>query len=757
MDGKKKKRVKVRIAGMSCVSCVRTIENSLTKLNGVFEVRVNLASEDADIIYNPDIANIENIKNAIERAGYNYLGVVGEIENDEKKIKSLELKDKFHRIIIGFAVGFSLLLLTYMPMRFFISMPYIMLIVSTPAFIYLCYPIFLGAYHSLLNRSLSIDVMYSMGIGVAFIASLLGTFEIVLSQNFLFYDTAVLLATFLTMGRYLEATAKGKTSESIKKLINLQPKNAIVIKNGTEVEVSIDNVEVGDIVLVKPGERIPVDGVVVSGESYVDESMITGELLPVRKILGDAVIGGTMNKNGVLKIRATKVGSETVLAQIIELIEEARNSKPAVQRIADKVITYFIPAVLGIAILSFVVWFLVIGNTLLFSLTTLISVLVIACPCALGLATPIAVTMGIGKGAELGILIKNGETLEISAKITTVIFDKTGTLTEGNPEVVNIVTFNANEDYILKIAASVEKNSEHPLGKAILKKAEKMGINYKGVSKFKVIEGMGVIGEIDGDEIIVGNKFLFEKSGIKVPDVVMSHALQLENKGMTVVMVGIKGEIKGLIAIADKIKEDANATIREFKKMGMNVMMITGDNKQTAEAVASVLEIKRVIAEVLPQDKVREVRKLQELGEIVAFVGDGINDAPAMAQADVGIAIGNGTDIAIESGDIVLMKNNLMDAVTAIQLSKKVMKIIKQNLFWAFAYNIGLIPVAAGLLYPFSGIILRPEWAGLAMAMSSVTVVLHTLLLKNYKTPVVSTTSATHRHSLNEKNKNMIS
>ena len=729
-------KITVKIGGMSCASCVRTVENAINALDGVLDVNVNLGAEKAYIAFNPKMVGLPEIKDAIESAGYQYIGLEGEEGDAEKESREKELKSKLNRVIVGFAVGIPMMLLTYISLEIPIPLPYLMLILSTPVFIYLSYPIFSAGYHALKNKNLSMDVMYSMGIGVAFVASIFGTFGIVLSKDFLFYDTAILLATFLMMGRYLEARAKGRTSEAIKKLMGLQPKTAIIIKDEKEIEVPIDNVELGDIVLVKPGERMPVDGEVVEGESYVDESMITGEPVPVLKKSGEKIIGGTVNTNSILKFRATKVGKETVLAQIIKLVEEAQGSKPQVQRIADTAVAYFIPAVLGIAILSFGVWYLIIGNTLLFALTTLISVLVIACPCALGLAIPTAVTVGIGRGAELGILIKNGEALEISEKITTVVFDKTGTLTEGRPEVTDIIAFEGNEDEVLRVAANLEKNSEHPLGKAIVKKVSLNNILLGDVRDFMAVSGKGVIGIMNGKDVLVGNRMLFREKRIKYSENTEKTILKLEKEGKTVVMVAIDRKMTGVIAIADRIKESAKEAIRDLKKMGVKVTMITGDNRRTAEAVGISLGIDRVLAEVLPQDKAKEVKKLQSSGEVVAFVGDGINDAPAVAQADVGIALGSGTDIAMESGDIVLMKDNLKDVVAGIQLSRKVMAKIKQNLFWAFAYNSALIPVAAGLLYPIYGITFRPELAGLAMAMSSVTVVSLSLLLKKYIPPI---------------------
>ncbi|MGZ7048137.1 MAG: copper-translocating P-type ATPase, partial [Methanobacterium sp.] len=542
-----------------------------------------------------------------------------------------------------------------------------------------------------------------------------------------------MLAAFLTLGRYLETRAIGQTSTAIKKLVGLQPKTATVIRGEKEVEIPIEDVEINDIIIVKPGERIPTDGEVIDGESYVDESVITGESIPVIKNKGKKIIGGTFNQNGVLKFKATKIGRDTVLSQIIKLVEDAQGSRPPVERIADRAVTYFIPTVLTIAIIAFSIWYFALGSTLLLALSVLISILVVACPCALGLATPTAVTVGIGRGAELGILIKDGSALETSEKITSILFDKTGTLTKGKPEVTDIIENNDNAKNILKYTASVEKNSQHPLANAILGYAMKQNIELLESTGFDTFGGKGVKATVDGKEVIVGNRVLLKEKEINISDF-EERILQLENEGKTAILVAVNGELNGIIAVADILKETTMATIEELKKMKINVWMITGDNKRTANAIANQVGIENVLAEVLPQDKANEVRKLQDNGEIVAFVGDGINDAPALAQSNVGIAIGSGTDIAIESGKIVLIKDDLMDAVAGIQLSKKVMSRIKQNLFWAFAYNTALIPVAAGVLYSIN-IVFRPEYAAFAMAMSSVTVVSLSLLLKGYMPP----------------------
>jgi P-type Cu+ transporter len=735
-------KVTLKIGGMTCAMCVKAIEDVLIKIDGISEVNVNLASERAHVTYNPNMTSIAAMKNAIEELGYHYLGLEGEITEDlEEKAIIKDLRGKRNRIIVGFGVSLPLLIIFYANIPLPIPMPYFMLAVSIVPFIYVSYPIFTAAYRSLRNRSLNMDVMYSLGIGVAFGSSILGTFQVVLTPEFMFYDTALMLAAFLMLGRYLETRAKGRTSTSIKKLIGMQPKTATVIRNSAEIKLPIEEVQINDLVIIKPGEKIPADGKVVGGESYVDESTITGEPLPVFKNPGKNVVGGTINKNGVLKFKADKIGKNTVLAQIIKLVDAAQGSKPPVQRIADRAVSYFIPTILTIAIAAFILWYFILNSTLLFGLTVLISILVVACPCALGLATPTAVTVGIGRGAELGILVKNGEALEISEKLTTVLFDKTGTLTKGQPEVTNLMGIRTNNETLLKLAASVEKNSEHPLAESIIKKADEEGIDLPESKEFDSFGGKGVKAVVDDKEVMVGNRSLFKDKNIPLTSAIEDKIFKLENEGKTAVIISFNGEITGIIAVADTLKENTGAGIEEVKKMKLQVTMITGDNQRTADAIAEQIGIKKVISEVLPQDKAAEVKRLQDDGEVVAFFGDGINDAPALAQADVGIAIGSGTDVAIESGEIVLIKDDLLDAVGGVQLSKKVMGRIKQNLFWAFAYNVVLIPVAAGILYPTFGITFRPEYAGLAMALSSVTVVSLSLMLKGFIPPAKKLTN----------------
>jgi Cu+-exporting ATPase len=728
------REVTLKIGGMVCATCVQTIEAALRALPGILSANVNLGTEKAYVVYNPSVSAIPDMRKAIEDAGYQYLGIAGEVsEEAEKAARDRDLHDKFLRFTTGFAVSIPLMLAMWLPLGLSMhTLAYAMLVISAPVFFYVAYPIFRAASMALRNRSLNMDVMYAMGTGVAFVSSVMGTFGIILTHEFMFYDTAIMLASFLMLGRYLEARAKGRTSEAIRKLAGLRAKTATILREGKEVEIPIEDVIAGDVVVVKPGGKVPVDGEVVAGESYVDESMITGEPIPPLKVTGSRVVGGTLNTNSVLSVKATKVGRDTVLAQIIQLVEDAQGSKPPVQRVADTAVVYFIPAVLAIAITAFLVWFFVLGSTLLFALTALISVLVVACPCALGLATPTAVTVGVGRGAELGILIKNGEALEVAEKVTTVIFDKTGTLTKGKPEVTDILPIGITEKTLLGFAAGVEKNSQHPLALAVVRKAQGMGIAIETADHFDTYGGKGVVAVVLGETVLVGNRNLMQEKGVRVPEEAETRITTFEQDGKTAILIAVGSQMAGVIAIADTLKETSAESVRQLRAMGIQVVMITGDNRRTADAVARQIGIERVVAEVLPQDKAAEVKVLQEKGEIVAFVGDGINDAPALAQADVGIAIGSGTDVAIESGDVVLIKDDLLDSVAAIQLSKKVMGRIKGNIFWAFAYNTALIPVGAGLLYPVFGFTFRPELAALAMALSSVTVVSLSLLLKTY-------------------------
>jgi P-type Cu+ transporter len=745
-------KVVLKIGGMVCAMCVGALEIALKKLDGVVDARVNLAAEKAYVTFNPRMVGLLDMKKAVLDTGYQFLGLAGDEAgaDREREARELDLRDKKRRIIIGFATSLFLMAVMYLPVQIIpmvilMTVPnfmnLFMLVVSAPVFVYVSYPIFKAAIRALKNRSLDMDVMYGMGIGVAYGASILGTFGIVLTPDFMFYETAVMLASFLTLGRYLEANAKGRTSEAIKKLVGLQPKRATILKDGREIEVAAEEVQVDDLILVKPGEKVPADGLVVEGQSYVDESMITGEPVPALKEAGQKVVGGTLNKNGALTFKATRVGKDTVLASIITLVEEAQGSRPPVQRIADRAVAYFIPTILTIAAAAFIYWYFVAHNTLLFSLTALISVLVVACPCALGLASPTAITVGIGRGAELGILIKSGEALEASDKLNVVAFDKTGTLTVGRPDVTDLAAFGTDEKDLLRLAASAEKPSEHPLAEAVVRKADAEGIDLVSATNFEARPGKGVLAKIGERSVVAGNRILFQEMKIDLDDNLLSKASAYEEQGKTAMLVALDGKASGVLAISDQLKSSAAEAVAELKKMGLQVVMITGDNARSAAAVASQLGIDQVLSEVLPEEKAMEIKRLRQAGSRVAFVGDGINDAPALAESDVGIAIGSGTDVAIETGEIVLMKGDLRDAVAAIQLSRKVISRIKLNIFWAFAYNAALVPVAAGVLYPNFGITFRPELAGLAMALSSVTVISFSLLLKKYIPPATKNKS----------------
>lgn len=583
------------------------------------------------------------------------------------------------------------------------------------------------------------NTLIAVGTSAAYLYSVVATlfpsfFDAAGMKPDVFFDTSALIIVLILFGRLLEARAKGQTSEAIKKLMGLQPKTARIIRKGKETDIPVEEVLVGDTVVVRPGEKIPVDGVVKEGKSAVDESMITGESIPVKKEPGDEVIGATINKTGSFKFQATKVGKDTALAQIIKLVQDAQGSKAPIQRLADVISSYFVPIVISFAIATFVIWF----NfgpfpSLTFALLTFVAVMIIACPCALGLATPTAVMVGTGKGAENGILIKGGESLETAHKLDTIVFDKTGTLTKGEPEITDLVSINAHsEEEILKHAASAEKVSEHPLGDAIIKSAIERKIELRDPKDFKAIEGHGIEARVDSRNVLLGNIKLMKDRGIDIKEL-EKKAEEFASDGKTPIYVSLDGKSAGLIAVADPLKESSVEALEKLKKLGLEIVMLTGDNRKTAEAIARKAGIERVLPEVLPEDKVHEIKKLQSEGRRVAMVGDGINDAPALAQADVGIAIGSGTDVAMEASDITLIKGDLRGVASAIELSKRTIRVIKQNLFWAFFYNIAGIPVAAGVLYPFFGILLNPIFASAAMAFSSVSVVSNSLRLRRVK------------------------
>lgn len=734
--------VKLKIHGMHCASCVMNVENFLMRLDGIFDVKADLSTASAEVYYDKNKVTLDDMKVVIESLGFEVLGVDGQLEIDEDEIYEKDLREKLYRIIVGFTFSIILMVLMYVHWHpFGLSMGIVSLIISIAPFIYVSLPILKAGWNGLIHKNLNMDVMYSMGIVVAYVSSILGTFNIVLDNSFMFYETAIMLPSFLLIGRYLEAKAKKSTSDSIRELIGLQPTNAtkITLENGKivkEEEIPIAQIEIGDIVLVRPGDKIPVDGVVVGGESYVDESMINGEPIPKTKTRDSEVFAGTINQDGVLQIEALKIGKETVLSNIIRLVEKAQSSRPPVQKIANTAVSYFIPVILTIAIVVFIIWYFVIGSTLLFALTTLISILVVACPCALGLATPTAVTVGIGRAAEFGILIKNGDTLENAGKIDVALFDKTGTITEGKPQVDDIITYGISEEELLKVASGVEKNSNHPIAKAIVKKAEEMGLVPSETEDFENITGKGLEAKINGQTVLAGNKSLLED--VLIPEDILIEYRNLENESKTTILIAIDGEIKGLISLSDKIKPTSKRAIEELHKMGITTYMLTGDNEKTALNVADKVGIDNVEANVLPENKldiVKDIQSADKNGKVL-FVGDGINDAPALTQADIGVAMGNGTDIAMESGDIVVMEGDLENVVAAVQFSKKVMRRIKENIFWAFAYNMILIPLAAGALYASFELMFMPEWAGLAMALSSVTVISLSLALKRYVPPV---------------------
>jgi Cu+-exporting ATPase len=741
----------LKIEGMTCAACAKSVERVTRKLDGVIESNVNYATEKLNISYEPSKVRVSDIKKAVEKAGYKAIDEEVNVDADKER-KEKEIKLLLQRFIIAAVFTVPLLIITmgHMfgepigfklpriidPMIYPRSFAIVQLLLVLPVVIS-GHKFFTVGFKSLFRRSPNMDSLIAMGTSAAFLYGIFAIIQIYAGNvdyaYDLYFEAAGVIITLITLGKYLEAVTKGKTSEAIKKLMGLAPKTAIVIRGGKETEIAIEDVEVGDIILVKPGEKMPVDGEVVEGLTSVDESMLTGESMPVEKNIGDKIIGASINKNGTIKYKATKVGKDTALAQIIKLVEEAQGSKAPIAKMADIISGYFVPVVIGIAIISALAWYFLAGETGVFALTIFISVLVIACPCALGLATPTAIMVGTGKGAEYGVLIKSGVALETAHKIKTIVFDKTGTITEGKPKVTDVVVVNGiTENELLQLAASAEKGSEHPLGEAIVKGAEEKGVEFKKLDSFRAIPGHGIEVEIDGNKMLLGNKKLMTLSNISLENLEeTSH--KLAGEGKTPMYVTINGAIAGIIAVADTVKENSKKAIEKLHEMGIEVAMITGDNKRTADAIAKQVGIDRILSEVLPEDKANEVKKLQAEGKKVAMVGDGINDAPALAQADIGIAIGSGTDVAMESADIVLMRSDLMDVPTAIQLSKKTILNIKQNLFWAFGYNTLGIPVAMGILYLLGGPLLNPIIAAGAMSFSSVSVLLNALRLKGFK------------------------
>ncbi len=743
--------VTLKISGMHCALCAQKIEKALNGKDGVYKAVINFALETVNVEYNSAQISLERIKKVIREVGYDVIEPEGGVEDAEQKERDREIRSL--KIKLAFSAAVTIPVIIYSNSRFLPFtlltlpvdnfIPLLLFILATPVHFIVGHDFFVGAYKALKNKNPNMDVLVAIGTSAAYFYSVYVTFS---GVGQLYYTTAVSLMTFLILGRLLEATAKGRTSAAIRKLMGLRAKTARVIRDGKEMEIPVEDVQVGDIVVVRPGEKIPVDGVVIDGYSGVDEKAITGESIPVEKKIGDQVVGATINKTGMLKFKTTKVGADTVLAQIIKLVENALGSKAPIQRLVDVVSSYFVPAVLITATAAFIVWYLL-EMDFIFALTVFIAVLIIACPCAMGLATPTAIMVGVGKGAENGVLIKSGEALETTHKLQVVVFDKTGTLTKGEPEVTDIVTFASlagthsstvkkakklGEEELLQLAAVAEKNSEHPLGEAIVKKAREKQLEVGDTEFFNAITGYGVEVKYNGKAVLLGNRKLMEKNSVDI-GLLEEKMVELEEDGKTAMLVAVDGEAAGLIAVADTLMEYSVEAVKTLQRMGLEVIMITGDNARTAKAIARQVGVNSVLAEVLPGDKASEIKRLQDEGKIVAMVGDGINDAPALAQANIGIAVGSGTDVAMETGDIVLVKNDLRDVVISIQLSRATMNKIKQGLFWAFAYNTALIPVAAGILYPFMGVLLDPVFAAAAMATSSVSVVTNASLLKRFK------------------------
>ena len=732
-----------RVEGMTCAVCAGRVEKVTKKIEGVQDSVVNLTTEKMSITVDDDIVTYGDIKRAVEKAGYKLVREE-EKENTEKKLSD---KDKLlRRLIFSCIFTIPLLIVT---MGHMVGMPLpkiidpmvnpmnfaVFQIILTVPVMAIGYKFYLIGFKNLIKLSPNMDSLIAVGTSAAFLYSVFGMYKIATGDTsyamHLYFEAAVTILTLITLGKYLEAISKGKTSEAIKKLMGLAPKTATIIREGNEIVIPIDEVVVGDIILVKPGEKLPVDGEVIEGSTAIDESMLTGESIPVEKIVGSNVIGASINKTGFIKYKATKVGRDTALSQIIKLVEDAQGSKAPIAKMADVISAYFVPIVIGLAIFSAIAW-LIAGETPVFALTIFISVLVIACPCALGLATPTAIMVGTGKGAENGVLIKGGEALEITHKINTIVFDKTGTITEGKPVVTDIVSRGKENNILLALAASAEKGSEHSLGEAIVRAAIEKNIELKSLENFNAIPGHGIEVVIENESILLGNLKLMKERSIDIGEL-RGEADRLANEGKTPMFIAINNSLEGIIAVADTVKPSSINAIKELHNMGIKVAMITGDNKKTAEAIAKQVGIDIVLSEVLPEDKANEVKKLQGKDDKVAMVGDGINDAPALAQADIGIAIGSGTDVAIESADIVLMRSDLMDVIVAIKLSKATIRNIKQNLFWAFGYNVLGIPVAMGVLHIFGGPLLNPMIAAAAMSLSSVSVLANALRLKKFK------------------------
>lgn len=714
------------IFGMHCASCALTIEGRLKNMSGVKDAAVNFATQKAVIEFEKEQLD-EKVMDLVKNSGYKALPVAesGEGSHDHaQEIREAEIKKEKNMFIFSLVVSFPVLVLSLFLRDTSTESKVIQSVLAGIVQFYVGARFYKGMYYAGKNKTANMDTLIAVGTSAAYFYSLATTY---LMEGEIFYETAALLITFVVLGKWLEARVKGKAGEAIKKLLGLQAKTARIERDGKEIDIAIEEVAIGDIVIVRPGEKIPVDGKVVEGHSTVDESMISGESIPLEKKKDDFVIGATINKTGSFKFKATKVGGDTVLSQIIKVVEEAQSSKAPIQKYADIISSYFVPSVIVLALIAFIVWYFLLSSSFVFALLAFTAVLVIACPCALGLATPTAIMVGTGKGAENGILIKGGEPLEIANKIKAIVFDKTGTITKGKPELTDIkVLGNWEEQKVLQYVATLENKSEHPLAEAIVNGAKDRGIEFLEVEKFQAVPGHGVSGIIANVTLNIGTEKFAKDLGITLGEEVTRIKQELEQQGKTAMLAMTDKEVLAIVAVADTIKESSKAAIEKLQQMGIQTYMITGDNKRTAEAIAKQVGIDNVLAEVLPEDKSKEVKKLQEESLKVAMVGDGINDAPALAQSDLGIAMGSGTDIAIESGGIVLIKNDLGDVVKAIKLSKHTLRKIKQNMFWALAYNSVGIPIAAlGLL--------KAELAGLAMALSSVSVVVNSILIRRKK------------------------
>jgi Cu+-exporting ATPase len=747
--------IQLPVGGMVCASCVVRVEKALKTTPGVEDAAVNFATETATVSFAPSAIDLGSLRRAVEAAGYEVRDAGGEAEEGAaadalEDARGRELRRLRVKVGVSLAVGAGLMLLGFFPPSFFTmeQLWIVMFALATPIQFWAGSQFYRAAWAAARHRTTDMNTLVAVGTSVAYIYSVAVTFlpsvfERAGGAGFeaeVYYETAVIIIGLILLGRYLETRAKGQTSQAMKKLMGLQAKTARVVRDEVEVDVLVDDVLVDDIVLVRPGEKVPVDGIVLDGRSSIDESMLTGESIPVEKGPGDLVIGATVNRTGAFRFTATKVGKDTALAQIVRLVEEAQGSKAPIQRLADRVASVFVPTVFAIAAVTFVVW-LVLGPEPSFTLAMLaaVAVLIIACPCALGLATPTAIMVGTGKGAENGILIRSGEALERAYRLTSIVLDKTGTLTQGTPVVTDVVTFPAaggapefDADELLRLAASAERGSEHPLGEAIVGRAREAGLELAEPESFEAIPGHGIDVTIGARRVLLGNRRLMDERGVDGGSLA-ADAERLAGEGKTPMFVAIDGLMAGIVAVADTLKPNSREAVAKLRGLGLDVYMVTGDNRRTAEAIAAQVGIDRVLSEVLPETKAEEVKSLQADGHVVAMVGDGINDAPALAQADIGIAIGTGADVAMEASDITLIRGDLMPIVTAIALSRATMRTIKQNLFWAFGYNAALIPVAAGILYPLFGVLLNPMFAAAAMALSSVSVVSNSLRLRRFR------------------------